>query len=163
MKAQPIDSSTLEIDPFALDRECIRQPRLFFAAAEIVAQKRAYADEAKSGMDLVAADLDARIRAKPEKFGIEKVTEGAINKSIQATDEYIDARKAHAKARYEADVAQALVTALEHKKSMLGHLVALQGQNYFSDVRPPTTAGKSYLDETKHERAVNRTRTLGRK
>ena len=130
-----LDESGLAIDELRLDRECVRQPKLYFAAAKRAADARATMEEAKSALDLVRAEVDAEIRAQPDKYDIEKVTEAVISKTIEVQDDYIKARDAFARSRYELDVVQAFVNALDHKKSMLGHLVSLHGQNFFSDSR----------------------------
>ena len=164
MKPTPLDASVLQIDPLRLDAECLRQPALFFQAAEQAAKKRARADELKSALEMTQADVDALVRARPEKYGITKVTEGAITKMVMVQEDVVTAREAYGIARYELDIAQVLVSALDQKKAMLGHLVSLHGQNYFSDVRPPTRAGREGLDDVRDDRAAEVTkRALGKR
>lgn len=157
-KGIELDESELTIDELRLDRECVRQPKLYFAAAKRAADARAAMEEAKSAVDLERAEVDSAIREDPSKFGLEKVTESAISKAIELDRDFIGAKEAFAKARYELDICQAFVNALDHKKSMLGHLVSLHGQNFFSDVPVKEPAARASIASTRDRSVADRTR-----
>lgn len=161
-KGIELDESVLRIDELRLDRECVNQPKFYFSAAKRAADSRARMEEAKSAMDLVRAEVDAKVRANPSDYDLEKVTEGGIAKAVEKDADFLESREEFNRSRYELDIYQAFVNALDHKKSMLGHLVSLHGQNYFSDVRSPSPAGRDAVDDQRDERvAQSAKRKLG--
>ena len=121
-----------EIDINRLDREWIRQPALIETQLHDAAEKRIELDQAKNNLQIVEAQLDQQIRADPDTFGMMKITEGAVTKTIVLQDEYQEALTAVHDAKYAYDVAMAAVQALDHKKKGLEDLVKLHGQSYFS-------------------------------
>lgn len=120
------------IDRDRLDWEWMRQPELYYQHAEKLAAARMAAEQAKTETDLVYAEMDAKIRDRPEKYGILKVTEAAVRAAILVADKYQAAVKAHLEAKYNVDILQAAVTTLDHRKRALENLVDLQGRNYFA-------------------------------
>jgi hypothetical protein len=79
------DFDIIEPNPFELDKESIIQPRLVFAylkeKAETQARIRGLKSELKVAIsELRRADarLDSRIRRKPSKYKLEKVTESGV-------------------------------------------------------------------------------------
>ena len=58
--------SELRIDPDYLDREWLEQPMRFARVARLSAEARKTMDEAKEGLDMVRATVDAAVRARPE-------------------------------------------------------------------------------------------------
>jgi len=92
-------------------------------------------DEKKAHLDVVQAQLAKEIRADPESFEIEKLTEAALASTILLQPRYQKALSIFQKAKHDYDLIQALVWALEHKKRSLTLLVELHGLGYFSDVK----------------------------
>jgi len=129
---QPI---SVEIDKNNLDKECIHLPNDYIVAARHAAEARLEMDERKATLDVVEAELAKAIRADPESFEIEKLTEATLTSTILLQPRYQKARGVYQKAKHESDLAQALVWALEHKKRSLTLLVELHGLGYFSDVK----------------------------
>ena len=125
----------LVIDDSALDIECLEQSSLFMKYAKHYAEARRALDEEKQRLDIVKADIDKQIREKPEKFKIEKVTEGAIQSAILTEDTYNIAYKKYLDAKFECDMANNAVQAIQMRKEMLEMMQKLLAQSYFAGPR----------------------------
>jgi hypothetical protein len=103
MKKKKVDKeSFLAINLNELEVEWTEQPKLYFKWARKLAVARQTFDEKKAALELAVADLDASIRANPDKYELgEKVTEASIKNAILAQEEYTDAVAAVNDARYE--------------------------------------------------------------
>ncbi len=154
------NDSILAIDKDRLDVEWLNQPLNFYKFSKRLAKKRALADEAKGNLDLVEAEVDKDIRANPRKYGFgkdDRVTESAISAAKKESEEYQAALKQLNEAKYEVDLAFAMVTAMSHKKDALENLVRLHGQDYFASPRGEGDAARM-AKEGKRDRADKRTR-----
>lgn len=127
-----VPEDIFEIDMYELDREWVRQPKLFFNFARQLADAREQVERSKAEMDVVKAEMDQEIRNSPEDYDIGKVTEAAITAAIAMSKEMKQAQSEFIRAKHNADILQGAVNALEHRKSALERLVSLHGQNYFS-------------------------------
>ena len=136
----------VEIDENRLDRECIRLPSDYLKAANQSSEAKRDLTEAESELSVVEAELSKAIRAKPEAYGIEKVTEAAISAAILQRKAYKAALEKVHEARYTADMAQNLVWAMEHKKRALTLLVDLHGLGYFAQARV-SSEGRDAVDK----------------
>lgn len=146
--------SVVSIDENNLDRECIKLPTQYLQAAFQSAEAKRDVAEGKSELSVVEADLNRAIRADPATYGIEKITESAINAAIATSKEYTKAKQALQEFEYYADLAQALVWALEHKKRSLTLLVELHGMSYFS--KPKVSEAGREAVERMTQRKVRR-------
>jgi len=122
----------VSIDENSLDVEWLRQAELMMKYSKLAAKFRLLQDKAKESLDLMKASLDLSIRTTPEEYGLTKVTESAISNAITTDKAYTDCLAEYNQARYDAEIARAAVTALDHKKSALENLVKLFGQQYFA-------------------------------
>ena len=120
------------IDKNRLDRECTQQPELMHEHMMKLAEAKLAAEEASQVYDVIKTQLAQDVREKPGKYNLMKVTESAIQQTVRGHRKYIEAKDLKAKTSYEVDVLQAAVTALAHKKDMLGNLIALWKMDYFS-------------------------------
>ena len=143
------DTSLVEIDKDRLDTEWAGQAGLFYDHAMQLAEAKLNQASAKTNVDLVEADLSLKIRSNPDQYGLGKVTEAAIKDTVTTHPAYAKAVAEGYEARYETDVLQAAVDALEHRKRALESLVQLHGMSYFSQpkerkavTREDVTAGK---------------------
>ena len=148
----------LQIDELALDKECIRQPSLYFEFAEKVANARQAYDIASNEAKVEEAEVERDIRSAPEKHGLEKVTEASIKAAVACSKEVRLAQEHLIDLKHTLEIYQAAVFALEHKKRALTLLVNLRGQEYYAEPRT-TAAGKSAVDEG----AKKRVRQLGQR
>jgi len=148
--------SVVEIDANNLDKECIRLPSDYLQAAYQSAEAKRDVAEARAELSVTEADLAKEIRADPTTYGIEKVTESAINSAVITSPGYIKAKQAVQDAEYHADLAQAVVWALEHKKRSLTLLVELHGMSYFA--KPKVSEAGRDAVERMTQRKVRRAR-----
>jgi hypothetical protein len=133
MREETEDSrSFLNIDENQLDRAWIEQPRLFERWAFKAATLRLSFDEAKADLDVLEAELGKKIRDRPEKYGLQKITENAVTSTIPLQKEHRNQVNLINTLKYKLGIVQAVVDALDHKKKALENLVQLHGQNYFS-------------------------------
>ena len=153
MKVEDIE---LEINQEQLDREWLIQPLYAEAASRELSDARFSLDKAKSELDVVRAELDVEIRKNPEKFGIPKLTEKAVENTIVLCEEYQKAKEKVAAAAHEVGVLSALVTALEHRKKALENLVSLFGMSYFGKPQATTEEAKEGQKRSLRNRVKNR-------
>ena len=149
----------IRIDETSLDVEWLGQPMLMIKYARHAADCRMNLDLAKERVDFVKAELDKNIREKPSSFKIEKLTESAIQNIILTQEKYMDAEEKLIHARYELDIANAAVRALDARKDALENLVRLHGQQYFAGPRIPRDLKAEV--EKREQKQVNANITVG--
>lgn len=150
------DIDTLvQIDENALDRECVRLPTDYLKVSHLSSEAKFEADEAKSELDVTAAELANDIRADPKAYDIEKITETAVQNTLIAQELYQKAQKKLRQATHKARMAESLVWAMEHKKRSLTLLVELHGLGYFSSPRV-SKEGKDAIEEANRRKARRR-------
>ena len=129
------EPAPFDIDAERLDQEWLEQSRLYHQAALRLADARRDHEQAKADRDVTCAELDRSVRSQPGKYGLEKVTEGAVANLILLQPEHKRATQKVIEAKHTADVFQADVDALDHRKRALENLVQLRLANYFSEPR----------------------------
>ena len=127
----------IKIDGDLLDVECLEQPRLMLRYTKLEAQLEKEEDLAKENLNFVQAELDKAVRADPEKYGIEKLTEAGVKATILSQPDYKEANAKYIDAKFESKVATGAVKAFEQRKSMLETLARLHGQQYFAGPKVP--------------------------
>ena len=143
----------VSINPDALDVEWTKQAQTFFKYAELTAKARDAMDRKKEKIDILEATMGLKIRTNPASYGLEKITEGAVQSTILIDQNHIDVLAELADLKYEYEVLIAAVRALDQKKSALENLVRLQGQNYFAGPSVPREIGKEWVKETERSGA----------
>ena len=139
----------VQIDENNLDKECIRLPSDYLKWAWWSADLKRDADEAKARLAVVQADLSNKVRSSPGDYGLDKVTEAGISAVILSLATFQKAQKGLQEANYQAEMAQAVIWALEHKKRSLTLLVDLHGMGYFSTVKLTQKGRQAVEDMTK--------------
>ena len=138
--------NVVQIDEAHLDKECIRLPSDYLKWAHKSADAKRDVDEAKNALEVAEADASRDIRENPARYGLEKVTEKAIGECLATAPSYQAKVRAHIEAKHKAEMVQAVVWALEHKKRTLTLLVELHGMGYFS--QPKVSAkGREAVDD----------------
>lgn len=146
----------IKIDESALDVEWLRQPELMLKYSVEVAQCKKRLDLLKERFDVIVAEFDREIRSNPEKFGIAKLTESVIQNTIKLQPEYDRIYQELVRAKFDLDMAQAAVRAIDHKKSALENLVRLHGQSYFAGPSVPRDLSEEVLRSQKQKRSDSR-------
>jgi len=100
---------------------------------------------------VIDAELSKEIRADPSSFGLEKVTEASIASIILTNPRYQKAVARLNNAKHQADLTQAVVWALEHKKRTLTLLVELHGMGYFSNPKVSERGREAVENMTKRK------------
>lgn len=147
--------SSVRIDPLNLDKEILRLPTLYTKYAFQAADLRHRVDQLKAEMDLVEADLDRKVRADPEEYGINRISEGSIHRAVIRRKEYCDIQRLVQNAQHDQEIAQAMVWAMEHKKRSLTLLVELHGLGYMANPKL-SEKGKSALHDMMKEKIRTR-------
>lgn len=129
------DELSLEIDDQRLDREWLRQPVVYRQLAENAANARFMLEQAKSDLDVVKADLYFDIAALPDKYGLSKTTETAIQSKIVQCESFQEAQDLVNERARSLGLAQALVSACDQRKQALENLVKLHLADYYSAPR----------------------------
>lgn len=133
-----------QIDPEGLDVECVRQVDLLMRWAERAVDARAEMERLKFSMDTVWAELDLKVRRKPQRFHLESVTEGAVKATISTHPDYIRAVEKYHAARKDSMWLDRAVDALEMKKRMLEELIKLHGLQYFAGPSAPRDLAREW-------------------
>jgi len=154
-----IDPEIVNIDQLALDKECVKLPSDYLKYALAGADLKQEVDNRKSALDTTEAEMAKKVRDMPGKFGLEKVTESAINAVVQTSPEYQKALVRLNTAKHQLDRSQAVVWALEHKKRSLVMLVDLHGMGYFADPKL-SKVGQKVVDQMTRESVRPRRRAM---
>lgn len=138
----------VRIDPDALDVEWMKQAELMKKYTAHAADMKKEVDEAKERLEVGKARIEMNIRKDPEKHGLAKVTEGAIQSTILLQEEYQKLVQAYTDAKYENDIAIAVVRAIDQKKTALENLVKLLSASYFAGPQAPRDLSREWLEES---------------
>ena len=137
----------LDIDPNALDRECVKQPRLRRYYGRLLADARRDVAVAKADRDLTEAELRLKIRTKPNDYDLEKITEAAVGETVLTQPGYKRAARRVIDSQHEVDVlAESAVAAIDHRKKSLEDLVQLQLAGYYAEPRLPAGGGREAVE-----------------
>lgn len=142
-----------DVDRNRLDEEWATFPKTYYEYAEKLADARAAHERAKTEEEIVEAELDRRIRMMPEKYGLEKVTEPAVEKTIILQTRFQDARRARIDAKHKLDVIQAAVDTLDAKKYGLQDLTKLQLNAYYANAQPKDPEVRRFAGRAEEDRA----------
>lgn len=131
----------LGINIYDLHNDVATQPSYYADVAEVAANLKADVQSAKSNLELVKAEVGANVRVSPENYAIVKVTEGAIQIAVTLHERVKEAEAEYAEACYNHDLIQVLVTAFEHRRSMINNEVQLYTNNYWGELQNTTPGG----------------------
>lgn len=157
------DFDFFTVDPDKLDEQWFIQPDLVYKHSRNLAETREVRDRAKLAVKVaeedlkqIAATIDLMVRKLPEKFGLEKVTESAVEKTVILQPDYKEGQKAVRRAMSKlidaeknVGIMEAVVTALAHKRPALENGVKLHLAGYFASPRE----GSETTRELKEARA----------
>jgi len=113
----------IRIDPDSLDIEWLDQPNLLLRYAKNSANTRKILDEAKETLDIVKAKADKDIRNNPDDYDLNKVTDSSVAAAILLHKEFKEANKEFLEAKYNVEIAQAALNAVNQRKDALENLV----------------------------------------
>lgn len=148
----------MEIQPDELDLEWLDQPKLMVKYTMKLADARMRKDLAKEEVDLIKATLDRKIREKPDRYHLEKITEAVVAATILTLDDYKDVMKKLIRANHEVNILSGVVSAVEQRKQALENMVRLFGQSYFAGPSiPRNLMEERELQQKDSDRRVGKT------
>lgn len=147
------DFSYFQIDIFRLEEEWANHVQimaehvdLLSAAREQWERAKAQVEVAKAELDEADAEIDLDVRKNPQKYGLDKIVEKAVEKTVliqakhkEAFARLMDCKMKVIKRKRAVDDLEGAVEVLEHKKKAISDLVVLQGRDYFSTPSLPHT------------------------
>ena len=110
------------------------QPQAACDAGEFAAAAKAAAKRTKVELEETKAKVQRDARTNSSKYGIDKVTEGAIAAAVTIDAKVAEAERNLIDLQKAADDADAVANAFEHRRSMLKESVQLWLSNYWGDV-----------------------------
>lgn len=139
----------LEIDPHQAEAQWVEHPKRFYqlSVLQVKADKRVRDSEAN--LELVKAELARKVRRRPQKYGLPRGSEAAINSLIITFPEYQEAKADCNNAQYEADMAKAAVQAMWHRKKGIEQVCEFELGNLGCQPRQP----RNYEARNKLEQA----------
>jgi hypothetical protein len=140
----------LSINKHRLDDEWLAQPQRMMDVIELAAHEQTRLDRQERELDVVQAEIDARVRANPSHFGLDRVTEAGIKNAVQRSERYAKVYDRWVRLRERVNVLNGAVRAFDQRKKALECLVQLHGQGYFSDPRLPDGRGKEVTRDAVH-------------
>lgn len=144
-----------EPDLNRLEEEWVRQPKYYFLYAEKLANARSRFDQAKATRDIVVSEADRDIRKSPAVYGIEKITEDVVKRATVLVAKVQEAEREVLRRKHRMDVLQAVVDALDHRKTSLSKLVDLWLANYFA-TPASKTASRERLQQAETDAAFGK-------
>ncbi len=143
------------IDPDMLWDEWLGQPQMYYEWAEKLADAKQAVGEAKAVLELTEAETALAIRKFPEKYGLEKVTEGGVEAVMITRKEYQAAKTDLIEAMHKEDIFGAAVSAMQHRKTALEKLVDLFLSNYHSAPKSSKN-GREHVEDMERKRDMPR-------
>jgi len=139
----------LAIDPHELDECWLKHPALYMQYSRELADAQRTSTKAKEKLDVVRAEVDKDIRTNPDKFNLQKVTEGIVSATIALDERYREAQSDLNEKIYEVNILQGAVRAFDHRKKALENMVQLLMMEYFAGPKEPRNLppGKRMADK----------------
>jgi hypothetical protein len=134
------DVSFGEIDIYSLHTEWVRQDRLVGYYGTKLAKAKRKHEECKTACQVFEAETARRIRRKPLRYGVKRLTESAVKEAVHLETLTSDEHSKLIEAKYEVDLYDAAMKRLEHRKRLLSDMVYLQGQSYYAEPVMPKHA-----------------------
>lgn len=148
------------IDEMRLDREWNQQAARYFEVATELADARREYDELEAGLKVLKAEIDLDVRKNPDKYGLDKTTEGIVSSVVTKDSRVTIAHDEVRDARHRVDILSGALEALQHRKRALEKLVDLHLSGYYA---APTTDAKSQEEINDMQHKVVRRRAGVRK
>lgn len=142
----------LQINLQNLHRDVAEHAAFYAEIAELGARLKSDLHAAKNASDLEQAHVNSEVRLDPEKFGLEKVTESAIQTAVTLDARVRKVKKDVLRAQRDYDMVQVVVTAFEHRRSMLNNEVQLHTSNYWGESQSASVGSPEDRDSLRQAR-----------
>jgi hypothetical protein len=127
-------------DPNRLDDCWLNQPKLRLAYGFERADARKELSQSRAELEVEEAELEMAIRTKPDRFGLEKVTEATIKACVVNQESYQAAKSKVIEAQHEVDMLDAALDAIDDRRHALQDLVKLWLTDYYGQPKAPDEA-----------------------
>lgn len=130
---QQFDYHTL--DKHNLDSEWVKQIQVVDEKGRELATARRDLRVAETKSKVMVAELKRKVRHSPEIYGLEKVTEGALDECITTDPACQHMTKEINELEYKVNLLQVAMQTLENRKKAIPDMVTLFMADYFSSPR----------------------------
>lgn len=152
----------LSLDPNNLMWNVVHQPNLMESIGRLSSKAQTAAKRAKSRAGLVESHAMSEIRGDPASYGLDKVTESSVAAVVRSHPAVQEANEQLLDAEELARDIGAVVTAYEHRRSMLREATNLLLQGIWSDdIKPQEGAVRAsgqFMSRKKKEALKDDTR-----
>ncbi len=156
-----LPSDFFTIDPEKLDEQWFRFARDYYEHACLLADAREEYERMKSRREVIAAELDRDIRQQPDTYGVAKITEAVIEKTVLLQKRFRKADEDVIIAKHNVDIMQAAIEAMDGKKKGLENAVRLRLAAYSAEPRVDGDAGDKMREtELRDLRRMGQKRTM---
>ena len=145
------DVEIFQLDENRLDEHWLDQAKLMHEHSIRLADARDEHERRKRKRDVVLAEVDLDVRRNPAGYGLEKVTEKAVENSVILEARVQRAEERVLAAKHKVELLQALVHALDDRKKTLENLVSLWSQAYFGEPKAPKVAKEKVEEMVKRD------------
>ena len=122
--------TVLSIDKYKLDEEAVSQPGNFYRFSEMLVEAKQRVNELDDYYKLIFAEKNVDVREELTRKKA-RITEALVHSLIEKNGDVQEAKRQLREAQTVAGRLQAAVTALDHKRDMIKHLVTLVSVDYF--------------------------------
>jgi hypothetical protein len=141
----------IQIDPYALDEECLEQGRKIIRVAELYSKAVQDRDRAKLSLEVITANLTLKIKKEYQTYGFDsKPSDAMANAAVMIQPKYIRARHKFIDLNRDCELLKPGIEAFKDRSIQIGRLINLVLTGY--------SGGKVHLSEEASE-AVDKTRT----
>lgn len=148
-------SERLEIDPSDLVEDWQDQVTLIWEAGHFSATCRRDLDVLRERLKLYEAELQTRIRKNPEDFGVDKVTDKAVQSVVEGDKKRNNLVQSITEADYTYGLSLAAVKSVEHRKSALENICRITMSEFYGTPRA-TSEGAREVETQRRTQAHNR-------
>lgn len=149
------------IDPTRLDEEWSNQIRWVEQYGKQLADAKQALEEAKTAYAVKEADVSKKIRKRPDRYDLDKITEAAVKETMTPimadSQEYTD----WVEAKHRVDVLQATMATLDNRKKAVEDNVFLFSIQYFAE--PRKKARKDVVQDMVEKKAFRSATGRGKK
>lgn len=135
--------SDFQIDELDIQTEWARQPDLVKEYGDNLADCQREFESAKAALSVAKAEAYKAIRKEPRKFGIDKLTEKALELALPTHPAVISAVADEIDARHARDIAKSACDALDHKRTSMSNIMELIQSGLFAEPRTPKRKDRS--------------------
>ena len=138
MKANPED---FELDAYNLENEVSKQADLTFKYGKGFARAKAERDKIKIQIDIVRAEITAKVREDHDEYGIRNLNEGAVKTVVEGEPELVKWKKKLIIWQEQCDILYAASNAISAKREAITGQIRLYSMSYYSDQTAPAKSG----------------------